>query len=104
MQRSNIQAALDDEDVQSLADECHAAMREFADALCARDFILAAVQRAEAEGECSLARVAARLELQLAGFVLGARDVKDYSAAFAQWLATDGNELGEVRAPSINFQ
>jgi len=30
--------------------------------------------------------------------------VEDYNAAFAQWLATDGNELGEVRPPSINFQ
>lgn len=104
MQRSNVQAALDDEGVQSLADECHAAMREFADALCARDFILAAVQRAETEGECSLARVTAHLTQQLASFVLAARDVEDYNTAFAQWLATDGNELGEVRPPSINFQ
>jgi len=47
-------------------------MTEFADALCARDFILAAVQRAETEGECSLARVAAHLTQQLAGFVLAA--------------------------------
>jgi len=104
MNRDNILAALDDAEVQSLADQCHAAMTEFADALCARDFILAAVQRAETEGECSLARVAAHLTQQLAGFVLAARDVEDYNAAFAQWLATDGNELGEVRPPSINFQ
>ncbi|WP_287952108.1 hypothetical protein [Diaphorobacter sp.] len=104
MNRSNVQAALDDEGVQSLADECHAAMRKFADALGARDFILAAVQRAETEGECSLARVTSHLTQQLAGFVLAARDVEDYNAAFAQWLATDGNELGEVRPPPINFQ
>lgn len=104
MQRSNVQAALEDEDVQLLADQCHEAMRVFADALCARDFILAAVSRAEEEGECSLARVSAHLTQQLAGFVLAVRDVQDYNTAFAQWLATDGNELGEVRAPSINFQ
>ena len=104
MNRDNILAALDDADVQSMADQCHAAMMEFANTLCQRDLILAAVLRAEAEGKFSISSVAASLTRRLAEFALRTRDVRDYGAQFEQWLATEGEELGEVRAPSINFQ
>lgn len=104
MNRGNVLAALDDAEVQSLADQCHAAMLEFANTLCQRDLILAAVLRAEAEGEFSMSSVAASLTRRLADFALRTRDVRDYGAQFAQWLETEHEELGEVRAPSINFQ
>lgn len=104
MNRDNILAALDDAEVQSLADQCHAAMTEFANTLCQRDLILAAVLRAEDEGEFSISSVTANLTRRLAEFALRTRDVRDYGAQFEQWLATEQEELGEVRAPSINFQ
>lgn len=104
MNRGNILMALDDAEVQSLADQCHAAMTEFANALSQRDLILAAVLRAEAEGEFSISSVAANLTRSLAEFSLRTRDVRDYGVQFEEWLATEHEELGEVRTPSINFQ
>lgn len=104
MNRGNVLMALDDAEVQSLADQCHAAMLEFSSTLCPRDLILAAVLHAEAEGEFSISSITASLTRRLAEFALRTRDVRDYGAHFEQWLATEHEELGEVRAPSINFQ
>lgn len=104
MNRNNVLMALDDAEVLVIADQCRAAMMEFANVLCPRTFILTAVTRAEAEGDFTLASVATHLNRQLAAFVLSTRDVHDYNEAFAQWLETEGNDLGEVRAPSVNFQ
>lgn len=104
MNRSNVLVALEDADVQSLAEQCLAEMREFANALSSRDLILIAVLRAERSGNFSACAVARHLTEQIADSVLGARNVRDYNAAFEQWLATDSEELGDVRSPSINFQ
>jgi hypothetical protein len=104
MNRGNVLQALDDEEIQSLAAQCHAATLEFAREFCARDFILAAVLHAEEEGDFSLESVGEHLGQQLADCVLVTREVRDYAAEFERWLATDDEELGEVRAPLTNLQ
>lgn len=105
MNRDNIQHALEDEQIQALAAQCHAAMTELAGALSAQDFILFAGARAEeAEGDFSLDDVRARITERLTGFVLSHRELIEYRSAFKHWLEAGGDELGGVRASPINFQ
>lgn len=103
MNRDNVKAALDDEEIQVLADRCHAAMISFASTLAARDFVLAAILAAERESSFSIEFVAQTLLERSAGFVLSERDVREYGVAFEDWLTTGSSDFEAVRPPSLQI-
>lgn len=104
MNRGNVLMAIDDAEVQALAAQCHATFTAFAQALSPRDLILAAVLHAEKSDSHFLESVTAYLTHEMAGWAQSMRDVRFYNDAFNQWMDTEREELGEVRAPSVNFQ
>jgi hypothetical protein len=94
MNGNNLRAALDDADVQDLAERCHRAMLELSRVFHAHDFLLAAVARAEDdEDSFSLDAVTEHLNCRLADLAISTRDTDDINRAFERWLAAGDDEL-----------
>jgi len=104
MNRDNLLAALDDDGVQALAAQCHSVMMDFSRAITAQDLIVAAVARAEAEGDGTLADVEAHLTKRLGESMLSCHELREAHTAVAQFMEAGDEGPWEVRSSILDFQ
>lgn len=99
MNRNNALAALDDAEIQTLAKEASAALKNFMDSMSPRDLVLRAVLHTERKGRFSLKAVGAHLRDQAAAYAQSRRDLEAYGQGFEHWIQSDAPE--QQRCPSM---
>lgn len=99
MNRNNALAALDDAEIQTLAKEASAALKNFMDSMSPRDLVLRAVLHTERKGRFSLKAVGAHLRDQAAAYAQSRRDLEAYGQGFEHWIQSDAPE--QQRRPSV---
>lgn len=99
MNRNNALAALDDAEIQMLAKEASAALKNFMDSMSPRDLVLRAVLHTERKGRFSLKAVGAHLRDQAAAYAQSRRDLEAYGQGFEHWIQSDAPE--QQRRPSV---
>lgn len=107
MNRNNALAALGEAEIQSLAQEAHAALESFLGSMSPRDLILRAVLHAERKGRFSLKAVGSHLRDQAAAYAQSRRDLEAYGEGFEQWIQSDTPELQRrsfVRRPARSIK
>ncbi len=99
MNRSNALDALNEAEIQTLAEEAHSALESFLGSMSPRDLILRAVLHAEHKGRFSLKAVSAHLRDQAAAYAQSQRDLEAYGQDFEDWIQSDEPE--PQRRPSV---